>query len=85
MSTMTIGCTVRMSHTRRDLSMELELDDGVVLRPGDRVVLVGDPMRPAFGEEIVERRTAIVERASWPARMWTRLAGHFSFLSLLED
>jgi hypothetical protein len=74
-----------MSHTKDDVSVEIDLDDGLFLRPGDSLSLLGEPLRPAFGEQITARCMATIERVSWPSRVWTRLVGRFSFLSLMED
>ncbi len=79
-----VACTVRASNTEHDLSAHVELDDGVELGPGDRVVVHGDPIAPPFGHSLVERRRATVVRAGWLARAWTRMVGDLAFFHLLD-
>jgi hypothetical protein len=79
-----VDCRVRVAHTFDDLSAHVELEGDVTLGPGDRVVVHGPAVSPAYGEVRVERRRATVTRASWLSRAWTRLTGDFACLSLLE-
>jgi hypothetical protein len=68
-------CTVEVEHSADSLHAYVELDGDVEIGPGDVVVVHGDPIHPAFGEKIVERRIATVKRANWLGRMQARIAG----------
>lgn len=69
------SCTVEVEHSANSLHAYVELDGDVEIGPGDEVVVHGDPIHPAFGEKIVERRVATVKRANWFGRMRARIAG----------
>jgi hypothetical protein len=77
-------CTIEIEHTERSLHAHVELDDHTELRPGDRVRVHGAPIRVVFGERLVLRRDATVERAGWIERQWTRLAARFELAELYE-
>jgi hypothetical protein len=79
-----VSCTVTVSHTFEDLSAHVELDDEVVVEPGDQVLVHGSPINPPYGEVRTERRRATVTRATWAERTWVRLTGNFDCLSLLD-
>ena len=38
----------------------------------------------AYGEVVIEDRTATITRATWIERLWTRLTGDFEFMELCE-
>jgi hypothetical protein len=77
-------CTVEVEHTADSLHAYVELEGDIEIGPGDEVVVHGDPINPAFGEKIVERRKATVKRANWFGRMATRLAARFELTELYE-
>lgn len=77
-------CTIEIEHTERSLHAHVALDSGVALRPGDRVRVHGEPIRVLFGQSLVLRREATVERAGWLERQWTRLCGCFELSELYE-
>jgi hypothetical protein len=77
-------CTIEIEHTERSLHAHVELDDGLAIQPGDRVRVHGDPIRVRFGQRLVIRRNATVERAGWIERQWTRLAARFQLSELYE-
>jgi hypothetical protein len=77
-------CTVDIEHTESSLHAHLELDDEIALHPGDRVTVHGPPIRPSFGERLVLRRHATVERAGWLERVWIRLSAHFELAELYD-
>jgi hypothetical protein len=79
-----VGCTVSVSHRFEELSAHVELDGDVVIGPGDRVLVHGEPINPPYGKVQVERRRATVTRASWVSRAWTRISGDVDCLSLLD-
>jgi hypothetical protein len=78
------GCTIDIEHSERSLHAHLDLDHGGDLRPGDRVQVRGEPIRVVWGERLTLRRTAVVERAGWLERQWTRLAGRLAFADLYD-
>jgi hypothetical protein len=77
-------CTIEIEHTEQSLHAHVELDGGLALQPGDRVRVHGDPIRVVFGERLVLRRDATVERAGWLERQWTRFAARFELSELYE-
>ncbi len=77
-------CTIEIEHSETSLHAHVELDGDIALRPGDRVRVHGEPIRIAFGQTLVLRRDATVERARWLERQWTRLAARFELSELYE-
>ncbi len=73
--TLEVPCTIEVEHTADSLHAYVELDGDVDIGPGDEVIVHGEPIQPAFGEKIVERRKATVRRANWFDRMTARVAG----------
>jgi hypothetical protein len=73
--TLEVPCTVEVEQTADSLHAYVELDGDVDIGPGDEIIVHGDPIKPAFGEKIVERRKATVKRANWFDRMTARVAG----------
>lgn len=78
------GCTVAVEHTNERFEAHVELDDAVEIRPGDRVRVHGEPIRVAFGETLVVRRAATVERAGPLERALTRIKARFELAELYE-
>lgn len=79
-----VACTVRVAHTREDLSAHVELEEPIELRPGDRVLVHGPELCPPYGEVKTERRRATITRATWLQRVVARLGGELECLSLLD-
>jgi hypothetical protein len=77
-------CTIDIEHSERSLHAHVELDGVNDLGPGDRVHVQGAPIHVTFGERLLLRRTATVERASWLERQWTRFASRFELSELYE-
>lgn len=84
MKRMVIPCTVRVTHTAAELSAHVELDGDPVIEPGDRVHVQGGALVVPFGHSCVERREAVIVRASALGRAWAKFTGHFECLELLE-
>lgn len=80
----TVPCTVEVSHRFESLHAHVRFDNGAVVNPGDEVLVHGAPIMAAYGEVIVERRTATITRASALERLWTRMTGDFGFMELCE-
>lgn len=73
---------VALERTDENLFAHTEID--VAIRPGDRIDLLGPPIRLGFGERAEFVRPARIRRASALRRAWTRLAGHFALTELYE-
>lgn len=82
--TLRTPCRIEITHSGEALHANVILEEEVAIAPGDSVRVEGDPIRIAFGESIVLRRTAQVERAGWMRRWWTRLAAQFDLTELYE-
>ena len=79
----TVPCTVELSNTAETLHAHVELD-GIEVGPGDEVLVHDAPFIVAFGEHTIYQRSATVSRASWFARVWTRLCSRFELTALYE-
>jgi hypothetical protein len=79
-----VPCTVEVSHRFESLHAHVRFNNGAVVYPGDEVLVHGAPVQAAFGEVIVEDRTATITRATWLERQWTRATGDFGFMELCE-
>jgi hypothetical protein len=83
-STEEVPCTVEVSHRFESLHAHVRFNNGAVVFPGDEVLVHGKPVLAAYGEVIVEDRTATITRASLLERLWTRMTGDFGFMELCE-
>ena len=81
---MVLPCTIEIEHTESSLHAHVALDGEPELRPGDRVRVHGDPIRVRFGDKLVLRREATVERAGWLERQWTKLTARLELSELYE-
>ena len=79
-----VTCTLEIENTFEALQAHLRLDDGVVVHPGDEVLVHGDPVAVPFGECRTLRRRATIRRAGAVLRLWTRLTGDLEFMELCE-
>ena len=79
-----VTCTVEVQNTFDELSAHVELHDGVVVHPGDEVLVHGRPIEVPYGETVRMDRTATVTRANALERAWTRMTGDFEYMELLE-
>ena len=77
-------CTVEVSHTFESLHAHVRLNDGSTVGPGDEVVVEGAPVLAAYGEVIVEDRTAVIHEASAVRRLWVRATGDLEIMELCE-
>jgi hypothetical protein len=78
------ACTIEIEHTENSLHAHIDLDDQTAIRPGDRVRVHGDPIRVRFGDKLVLRREATVDRAGWLERQWTRIVSRLELADLYE-
>ena len=83
-STEDVPCTVEVSNRFDSLHAHVRFNNGAVVFPGDEVLVHGKPVLAAYGEVIVEDRTATITRASRLERLWTRMTGDFGFMELCE-
>lgn len=79
-----VTCTLEVENTFESLHAHVRLDGGVVVHPGDEVLVHGDPVEVPFGESRVIHRRATIRRAGPIERLWTRLTGDFEFMELCE-
>jgi hypothetical protein len=79
-----VPCTVEVSHRFESLHAHVRFNNGAVVHPGDEVLVHGAPVLAAYGEVVIEDRTATITRATWLERQWTRLTGDFDFMELCE-
>lgn len=79
-----VPCTVEVEHTFESLHAHVELDGEIVVHPGDRVLVHGEPIEVPYGERMTFRREATVTRATGVERLWTRLTGDLEFMELCE-
>ncbi len=78
-----VDCTVDVEHSFDSLHAHVELD-GFEIGPGDRVVVNGAPTSVPFGERVICRRTATVQRATWLGRVMARIEGYLEITELYE-
>lgn len=78
------GCTISVAHTAYELHAHVELDDNVLIGPGDRVMVHGAPVTLPFGGELTLRRTATVQKAGFFERTWTKMRAQFDITELYE-
>lgn len=79
-----VGCTVDVAITTDSLHAHVELDGAPDIRPGDRVTVRGAPTDVAYGERLVVRRCATIERSTWFQRLRVRAAAYVGLTGLLE-
>jgi hypothetical protein len=81
----TVGCTVDLADRDDRFHALVDLDDGVVPRPGDRVTvhLEADDATPAAGRAVLRRRATVV-RAGWLRRRLTPLISCIWLTDLFE-
>ena len=79
-----VPCTVEVSHRFESLHAHVRFDNGAIINPGDEVLVDGNPIMAAYGEVIIEERTATITRATALERWWTRLTGDLEFMALCD-
>lgn len=78
-----VPCTLDLERTHEHLHAHLELM-GFEVEPGDSVLVKDAPSAIEYGETRVLESEAVVTRASWLRRQWTRLVGRFEFYELYD-
>lgn len=79
-----VPCTVEVENTFEYLYAHVVLGEEVDIRPGDEVTVQGDPIEVGYGEHVTLERTAKIKQAGLFERAFTKLAGRFEFMELLE-
>lgn len=79
-----VACTVEINNTFEALGAHLRFDGGVVVHPGDEVLVHGAPVEVPYGHSETFRRMATITRASGLERAWTKATGDFEFMELCE-
>ncbi len=77
-------CTVEVSHKFESLHAHVRFNNGAVIYPGDEVLVQGPEIMAPFGEVVREDRDAVIIRANWLERQWTRLTGDLEVMELCE-
>jgi hypothetical protein len=80
----TVDCTVEINNTFDALGAHLRFDNGVVVHPGDEVLVHGAPVSIPYGQSESFRRKATIMRASALERAWTRATGDLEMMDLCE-
>jgi hypothetical protein len=78
------ACTIEVEHSEDSLHAHVSLDGDPLIRPGDRVLVHGEPIHVPFGQRQTFRRPATLERANLLERAWTRFAARFELSELYE-
>lgn len=79
-----VPCTITVEQSPEHFHAHVELDDGVVMEPGDKVRVHGNPISIPFGSREVFHRTATVTRAGPLKRAAVRFAAYFDLGELYE-
>jgi hypothetical protein len=83
-ATVEVPCTIEIEHTRESLHAHVALGGDIAVRPGDEVIVHGDPIHAAFGERLVVKRRATIVRAGPIERLRTRLLAYLELTELYE-
>lgn len=79
-----VPCTVEIVNTFDELGAHVRLEGGVVVHPGDEIMVHGAPVMAPYGESLSVSRDATITRASRLERLWTRATGDLEFMELCE-
>lgn len=82
-STIRVPCALDLERTHEHFHAHVELM-GVLVEPGDAVLVEDAPGELEYGEVRTLQSRAVVHRASWLRRKWTRLVGAFEFYELYD-
>ena len=78
-----VPCTLDLERTHEHFHAHVELAD-ILVEPGDAVHVHGAPTTLEYGTRSTLQSEAVVRRASWLRRQWTRLVGRFQFYELYD-
>ena len=78
-----VPCTIDLEQSPDSLHAYVDLD-GIVVGPGDEVIVHDAPTSIPFGERAVLERTATVRRAGPVQRLWAHIEGYLELTELYE-
>lgn len=81
--TIQVPCTIDLEQSPDSLHAYVDLD-GIVVGPGDEVLVHDAPTSISFGERAVVQRTATVRRAGPLQRLWAHVEGYLELTELYE-
>ena len=79
-----VPCSITVEQSSLHFHAHVELPENVLMEPGDKVRVHGDPISIPFGSREVFERTATVTRAGPFKRMLTKFAAYFDLAELYE-
>ncbi len=79
-----VDCTIDIECSIDSFHAHVELEGDIQIRPGDQVLVHGDPIEVPYGERRQFVRRATVTRATWLEQQWTRLTAHFELTELYD-
>ena len=79
-----VPCTVEIEQSSETLHAHVMLDGDIDIQPGDEVLVHDAPTQVAFGERLVERRTATVVRGNALDRLRAKIEGYLELTELYE-
>ena len=79
-----VPCTVTVEQSPEHFHAHVDLPDDVIMEPGDKVRVLGDPISIPFGSREVFQRTATVTRAGPFKRLLVKAAAYFDLAELYE-
>jgi len=82
-STVRVPCSLDLERTHEHFHAHVELM-GIFVEEGDAVLVESAPDTLEYGEIRRIESQAVVTRASWLRRKWTRLTGAFEFYELYD-
>ncbi len=77
-------CTITVEQSPEHFHAHLDLPDDLVMEPGDKVRVHGEPIAIPFGSRVVLERTATVTRAGPIKRALVKAAAYFDLAELYE-
>lgn len=79
-----VPCTIDLEQTPDSLHAYVELADGIVVGPGDEILVHDAPSAIAFGDKAVYERRATLRRAGPVQRLWAHIEGYLELTELYE-
>jgi hypothetical protein len=83
-TTIRVPCTLDLERTHEHFHAHLELVTEYLIEPGDAVQIANAPSDIEYGTQQVIQSEAVVKRASWLRRQWTKLVGRLEFYELYD-
>ncbi|WP_298301211.1 hypothetical protein [uncultured Erythrobacter sp.] len=77
-------CIITVEQSSLHFHAHVEMPESVLMEPGDKVRVHGDPISIPFGSREVFERTATVTRAGPVKRVLTKVAAYFDLAELYE-